>query len=36
MFVGVVGFIGSGKGKVKDILSKYSFEKISFGTVLKM
>lgn len=35
MFIGVVGFIGSGKGTVGDILSKYSFEKISFASHLK-
>jgi len=35
MFVGVVGFIGSGKGAVGDILSKFGFEKISFGSHLK-
>lgn len=35
MFVGVVGFIGSGKGTVGDILSKYNFEKISFASHLK-
>jgi hypothetical protein len=35
MFVGVVGFIGSGKGAVGDILSKFNFEKISFASHLK-
>lgn len=35
MFVGVVGFIGSGKGAVGDILSKLNFEKISFASHLK-
>jgi hypothetical protein len=35
MIVGVLGFIGSGKGSVGDILEKYSFEKISFASHLK-
>lgn len=35
MFVGVVGFIGSGKGAVGDILSKFDFGKISFASHLK-
>lgn len=35
MFIGVVGFIGSGKGAVGDILSKFNFEKISFASHLK-
>jgi hypothetical protein len=35
MFVGIVGFIGSGKGTVGDILSKFNFEKISFASHLK-
>lgn len=35
MFVGIVGFIGSGKGTVGDILSKFGFEKISFASHLK-
>jgi len=35
MFIGVLGFIGSGKGAVGDILTKYSFEKISFASHLK-
>jgi hypothetical protein len=35
MFVGILGFIGSGKGTVGDILSDIGFEKISFASHLK-
>jgi hypothetical protein len=35
MFVGILGFIGSGKGTVGDILSDVGFEKISFASHLK-
>lgn len=36
MLIGVVGFIGSGKGTVADILvDKYSFHKLSFADTVK-
>jgi hypothetical protein len=36
MIIGVVGFIGSGKGTVADILvNKYSFHKLSFADTVK-
>ncbi len=36
MIIGVVGFIGSGKGTVADILvDKYSFHKLSFADTVK-
>jgi hypothetical protein len=35
MLVGVLGFIGSGKGTVGDILEKYNFQKVSFASTLK-
>jgi hypothetical protein len=35
MFVGILGFIGSGKGTVGDILSDIGFAKISFASHLK-
>lgn len=35
MLVGVLGFIGSGKGTVGDILEKHNFQKVSFASKLK-
>lgn len=35
MLVGVLGFIGSGKGTVGDILEKHGFQKVSFASKLK-
>jgi hypothetical protein len=36
MIIGVVGFIGSGKGTVADVLvNKYSFHKLSFADTVK-
>ena len=35
MLVGVVGFIGSGKGTVGDILTEFGFNKISFASGVK-
>jgi hypothetical protein len=36
MIIGIVGFLGSGKGTVSDILvGKYGFEKFAFADVLK-
>lgn len=36
MLIGVVGFLGSGKGTVSDILvNKYGFQKFAFADVLK-
>lgn len=35
MLIGVLGFIGSGKGTVGDILEKHGFQKVSFASKLK-